>query len=278
MSRALEAFLEHLAIVRMLSRPTREAYRRDLMQLEAFLHKGAIEASSEEILGFLARFDNARTLNRKLSAINAFFDFCVHARFTEERPSLKLSKIPQNLPHYLPYAKIKEGVDRIDTTAWIGLRDRALILFLYATGARVSEALDVQREDLEAGWLKIRNAKGDKERLVPVAPVAQEALERYLEAVPAFREHLWINYKGAPLSRISAFKIVKKYLNVSPHVLRHSFATAMIQGGADLRVVQELLGHVSINTTQIYTHIEREDLARSVRAHHPMACTLQEAE
>ena len=271
MSGALEAFWEHIAIVKMLSRPTQRAYRTDLMQFEAFLKRDAITAETEDILRFLASFSNKRTLNRKLSAINAFFDFCLKSRFTERTHNLKLSKLPQNLPIYLTYEQIRSLIETIDTSEWIGKRDRALILFLYATGTRISEALAARRGDIEKGWLKITHAKGEKERMVPIAPEAIGAMELYLNETPFFKEHLWINYRGNPLSRVSAFKIVKKYLNVSPHVLRHSFATALIQGGADLRVVQELLGHVSINTTQIYTHIEREELAESLRMHHPMA-------
>ncbi len=271
MSNALEAFLEHIAIVKMLSRPTQAAYRTDLLQFERFLGKEAIAAETDDILRFLTHFPNTRTLNRKLSAINAFFDFCVKSRFIAHTHNLKLSKTPRNLPIYLTYDRIRSLLERIDTHSWIGKRDYALILFLYATGVRISEALNAKREDVEEGWLKVTHAKGDKERIVPIAPDALAAMELYLKEVPYFKAHLWINYRGEPLSRVSAFKIVKKYLDVSPHVLRHSFATALIQGGADLRVVQELLGHASINTTQIYTHIEREELAESLRTHHPMA-------
>ena len=159
---------------------------------------------------------------------------------------------------------------QIDRSTVSGLRDYALILFLYASGCRVSELLGVQRRDISEGWLKIRYAKGEKERVVPVAPVALDALKSYLEASGVQSSYTWLNYRGEPLSRISAYKIVKKYLGVSPHVLRHSFASALIIGGADLRVVQELLGHSSLITTQIYTHIQRENLADTIKRYHPL--------
>jgi integrase/recombinase XerD len=160
----------------------------------------------------------------------------------------------------------------IDRSEWIGMRDFALILFLYATGARVSECLMVEEGDIEGEWLRIRHGKGEKERYVPIAAEALKALRAYQEASPyQNRPDLWLNYLGEPLSRISAFKITQKYLGVSPHALRHSFATALILGGADLRVVQELLGHASLLTTQIYTHVQKQNLQETVLKHHPMA-------
>jgi len=159
----------------------------------------------------------------------------------------------------------------VDERSWLGKRDIAFVLFLYASGARVSEAINATKSDIQDGWLKIRNAKGDKERMVPLAPTALEAVNGYLHERPFVEDALWLNYQGKKMSRITAFKITQKYLGVSPHVLRHSFATALILGGADLRVVQELLGHVSIDTTQIYTHLHREDLAQTLRHNHPLS-------
>jgi integrase/recombinase XerD len=163
-----------------------------------------------------------------------------------------------------------EGVSKIDRSKISGTRDYALILFLYASGCRISEALEVQRKDIVDGWLKIRYAKGEKERMVPLAPAAINALDEWLKRKDPGSSYLWINNRGERLSRISGYKIVKKYLGVSPHVLRHSFASALILGGADLRVVQELLGHSSLMTTQIYTHIEKEQLQQTVSRYHPM--------
>jgi integrase/recombinase XerD len=270
-SGALEAFMEYVTVVKGLRPRSVEAYMHDLRQAERVLEKPLVTVGSDEILSFLATLQNPRTRNRKLSSINAFFDFCYKSEFIVEKPTLRLAKIPRNLPKFLEYDEIMQMLGAIERSSETGMRDYALILFLYATGCRVSEAVGACRADLQEGWLKIRNAKGDKERLVPVAPAALEALERYLQQRIGEGEHLWLNYRGTPLSRISIFKIVKKYLGVSPHVLRHSFATALILGGADLRVVQELLGHESIVTTQIYTHLQREDLRQSMVQCHPLA-------
>jgi len=270
-SRQLEAFLEHLELIKLQSPSTIDAYTRDLSQFEEFLQKSALEATTEDIISFLSRFENPRTLNRKLSAINSFFNYCFKENFIENKPSLKLSKLPKTLPKFLEYDEIIFHLERIDTKSWIGLRDRAFIMFLYASGARVSEAVNAKKSDIEDSWFRISNAKGDKERVVPIAPKAIKYLEEYLQHRPKFSEYLWINYKGDKLSRISAFKITQKYLGVSPHVLRHSFATALILGGADLRVVQDFLGHVSMDTTQIYTHLHRQDLADTLKYYHPLS-------
>jgi integrase/recombinase XerD len=143
--------------------------------------------------------------------------------------------------------------------------------FLFASGTRISECLALRGEDMEEGWLHVRHAKGEKERIVPIAKVALDAINAYLVEKPKDHEYIWCNYKGDSLSRISAYKITQKYLGVSPHVLRHSYATSLITGGADLRVVQELLGHASLLTTQIYTHIQKQDLKETVEVCHPLA-------
>jgi integrase/recombinase XerD len=273
MSNGVEAFLEYISIVKVLSPHTIDAYTRDLLQFEAFTKKEAITTTSEDLVAFLASFENSKTLNRKLSSINAFYDFCLKSDFTKEKPNVKLAKVPQSLPKFLEYDEVLQGVGLIDKSKLIGLRDIAFILFLYATGARVSEAIEAKKSDIEDGWLKITHAKGDKERLVPIAPLAFEALSEYLDERKSLDDYLWLNYQGNKMSRITAFKITQKYLGVSPHVLRHSFATAMILGGADLRVVQELLGHVSITTTQIYTHLQRKDLQDTVVNYHPLSTT-----
>ena len=175
------------------------------------------------------------------------------------------------MPKFLEFSTISGVLQGMETDRWTAKRDYALILFLYATGVRISECLGVRREDIEGEWLHVRHGKGEKERLVPVAKEALNALHAYLDAVPYACEEVWLNYRGKQLSRISAYKITRKYLGVSPHVLRHSYATALIVGGADLRVVQELLGHASLLTTQIYTHIQKQNLKETVRQCHPMA-------
>jgi len=270
-SNLLIAFEEYLSVTKALDTLTVTSYLGDLTQLELYSKKPLTKLDTTDVLGFLATFSNKRTLNRKLSSINAFFHFCHVHDFSHEKIKIPMAKIPKNLPKYVSNEEILDGINLIDRSTVMGLRDYALILFLYASGCRISEALCVQRADIIEGWLKIRFAKGEKERVVPLAPVATEALNAYLKEQTMPSSYLWLNYKGDVLSRISAYKIVKKYLGISPHVLRHSFASSLIIGGADLRVVQELLGHASLETTQIYTHIQKQNLVDTMRSYHPLA-------
>lgn len=271
LSNELEAFLEYITVTKALSKKSIEAYRSDLSVIEGELKKPLIKLNSKILLSLLAKYKNKRTLNRKLSSVNSFFDFCYKNQFLDEKTKLKSAKIPKLLPKFLSFNEIQNGLNLIDRTTAIGLRDYALILFLYATGTRISECLALGRDDIEGEWLHVRHAKGEKERIVPIAKVAKKAIETYLNEFKYERDFVWCNYRGENLSRISAYKITQKYLGVSPHVLRHSYATSLIRGGADLRVVQELLGHSSLLTTQIYTHIQKQDLKETVQACHPMA-------
>lgn len=271
MSNELEAFLEYISITKALSKKSVEAYKSDLFSIENELNKPLISLESKTILTLLGKYKNKRTLNRKLSSLNAFFDFCYKSHFLEKHSKIKLSKIPKLLPKFLSFNEIQNAISLIDTTTWIGKRDYALILFLYATGTRISECLELSREDIDGDWLHIRHAKGEKERIVPIAKVAKVAIDEYLREFKYDKDFIWCNYKGDKLSRISAYKITQKYLGVSPHVLRHSYATSLITGGADLRVVQELLGHASLLTTQVYTHIQKQDLKETVEVCHPLA-------
>jgi integrase/recombinase XerD len=271
LSRYLEAFLEYLLINKGVSKNTYEAYKRDLVQFEKFIEKPIIEADSQDVIRFLSTIENKRSLNRKLSSINSFFDFAYKRNFVDEKFKIKQAKIPKSLPKYLTKEEILNAISHIDSNAtWFELRDKALILFLYATGLRISEALNIKTSDIEDGWVKVEMAKGEKQRIVPIADIALNALKEYLHKRPCSTEIIFVNKNCDKLSRISAFNITKKYLNVSPHVLRHSFATALVLGGADLRVVQELLGHASLNTTQIYTHIQKENLKETVLKYHPL--------
>jgi len=270
MSDILSAFEEYQRINRALDKKSIDSYITDLKQLEEYSSSALLELNTQDILSFLSRFENKRTLNRKLSSINNFYNFCHDKNFSEQSINIPMAKISKNLPKYLNYKEIMSSLKTIDRSKPLGLRDYALILFLYASGCRISEALNVKREDIVDGWLKIRFSKGEKERVVPLAPIAIEALQEYLESINIENSILWLNYRSERLSRISAYKIVKRYLGVSPHILRHSFASSLIIGGADLRVVQELLGHSSLVTTQIYTHIQKENLFETINRYHPL--------
>jgi integrase/recombinase XerD len=271
MSNELEAFLEYITVTKALSKKSVSAYESDLVQIEEALSKPLISLDSPTLLSVLSKYENKRTLNRKLSSVNAFFDFCYKEEFREKSVKLRFAKIPKLLPKFLSYAKVKAGLDLIDRTTWLGKRDYALIMFLYASGTRISECLELSLEDIEEEWLHVRHAKGEKERVVPLAKVAINAIKTYLDSSEFDKSFIWCNYQGNKLSRISAYKITKKYLGVSPHVLRHSYATSLITGGADLRVVQELLGHASLLTTQIYTHIQKQNLKETVEVFHPLS-------
>lgn len=271
MSKELEAFIEYITVIKALGINSIKAYKSDLENLEEVIQKPLIEVDTSLLFEALSSYKNKRTLNRKLSSVNAFFDFCYSSEFLDEKYSIEFSKIPKLLPKFLSYQNIQNALNGIDKSSVVGLRDYALILFLYASGARISESLSLKRSDIEHEWLKIRDAKGQKERIVPVAKTAIEAIDKYLNARNINSDLLWLNYQGKRLSRVSAYKITQKYLGVSPHVLRHSYATALISGGADLRVVQELLGHSSLLSTQIYTHIQKQDLKETVEVCHPMA-------
>lgn len=269
MSNELEAFIEYITVTKALSKKTVDAYLNDLLFIEQ--QKPLLTLKTNDVWDILSGYKNRYTLNRKLSALNSFFNFCYKSQFLNEKIHLKSSKVPKLLPKFLSFEEIEKSLCLIDQSTWIGQRDYALILFLFATGVRIAECLLLNKDDIKDQWILVRYGKGDKQRMVPIASQALLALDKYMMNRPYDTGNVWINYKGDRLSRISAFKITKKYLGVSPHILRHSYATSLILGGADLRVVQELLGHASLTTTQIYTHIQKQNLQETVLKHHPLA-------
>jgi integrase/recombinase XerD len=276
MSKEIEAFIEYLVVVKGLSQNSINFYRTDLVQFEEFLGKSLIKANSDDVVTFLVEIKqikngeviNQRTLNRKLSSINSFFKFAYKEELISKKIKTHQFKITTSLPQFLSNEEIMEGVELIDTSNWLGLRDKLLILFIYATGLKVSEAMNLKKSDIEDGWVKVINRS--KYRLVPIAEVVLELLNEYLFKRPFRNDYIFLNIKGEVLSRISAFNITKKYLKVSPHILRHSFATNLIIRGVNLQVIQELLGHSSMNTTQIYTHFQKQNLLEAVKKYHPL--------
>ena len=193
MSNELEAFLEYISVTKALSKRTIEAYTSDLNIIEADLSKSLVNLDSKSLFNLLAKYKNKRTLNRKLSSVNAFFDFCYKSDFRENKTKFILSKLPKLLPKFLSYEKIEASLNLIDRSSWIGKRDYALILFLYATGARISECLSLRLEDIQDEWLYIRHAKGEKERIVPIAKVAKDAIMEYMYEFKT-KEFVWLNY------------------------------------------------------------------------------------
>ncbi len=289
----VDKFLTHLELERNLSSHTLEAYARDLRDFQTFLQKEGggtpEEAGTEDILRFLEELKrrglSSRTLARKLSALKSFYRFLELEERIEHNPLhlIEGPRLPRNLPKVLSVEEVERLLSAPDLSTPQGLRDRAMLETLYATGMRVSELvrLTFAQLNLSAGFVRIFG-KGKRERLVPLGDLAREYLERYLrEARPVLcggkeTPYVFLNRKGAPLTRQRFWQIIRDYARqagitreISPHVLRHSFATHLLQGGADLRSVQMMLGHASLSTTQIYTHLDLRNLRAVHEKHHP---------
>lgn len=292
LDRACDLFLDHIKVERNLARNTVESYSRDLTRLSRFLsergrqHAAAVEAEDllDYLLDMLDGGLSARSRARALVAIRGLFRFLVEDRYIERDPT-ELLDAPRIAPR-LPEVMGETAVDRLlaapprDTPR--GLRDSAMIEVLYATGLRVSElvGLIVPEVNLGAGFVRV-TGKGNKQRLVPMGDVARERVTEYIDqARPVFvrdpkERGLFLTGRGKRMTRQGFWKLLKRYArgvgltDVSPHKLRHSFATHLIERGADLRAVQAMLGHADITTTQIYTHVSRARLVELYRDHHP---------
>ena len=296
---ALDTLLVHLRDERMLAAHTVAAYLRDIRQLAGFCADLGIEDPAEveplvlrRYLAALAQEDYARaSLARKSAAVRGFFLLLARRGVVARDPALTLGtpKGEKRLPKVLTVAQVERLLAAPDRSTPAGQRDRALLELLYASGARVSEAvgLDAGALDLPAGTVRLFG-KGSKERIVPLGEPACLAMERYLgggrlvlaardPAVLDGSDALFLNGKGARLGVRDAREAVDRAARlaglgrVTPHTLRHSYATHLLEGGADLRAVQELLGHVALSTTQIYTHVSREHLRSTYEHAHPRA-------
>ena len=291
--RYLPGYADHLSVERGLSRRTVESYVRDLQGVGRHLaesgrdlKKAARADLVRYVQGRRAAGLSARSAARLLSALRGFFRYCCAEGIVSEDSSAQLTspKTWTALPHVLSPAEIDALLASPDVSTPRGLRDRAMIETLYASGLRVSELvrLETERTDLEGGTLLVVG-KGNKERLVPVGRDARKWIGRYLrEARPALdrsrSEYLFLTARGAPMTRQRFWQLIEGYARgagirsrISPHVLRHSFATHMLEHGADLRSVQMLLGHADIATTQIYTHVSRTRLRQVYDDFHPRA-------
>jgi len=289
----LDQFLSHLRIERGLSDNTVSSYSSDLVKYFAYLarvKKMPLEVIREDIAGYTGVMKknngySARTIARNLSAIKMFYRFLITEGRLTENPARLLD--PVKLPGRLPGTLSHDEVDRLlncpDVKTALGQRDSAMLELLYATGLRVSElvGLHLVNLNLDPGFIRTIG-KGSKERIVPMGDKAREALKLYLTygRRELIREKnipfLFLNSRGASMSRQGFWKIIKKYgimaaitKKITPHSLRHSFATHLLEGGADLRSVQIMLGHSDISTTQIYTHVSRERLKRIHEKFHP---------
>ncbi len=290
----VDRFLHYAALEKGLSPNTIQAYSRDLLLHLNFLELRNIQqferVSLQTLLDFTYFLNDLgyapASLGRNLSALRNFYQFLADEGVIAVDPAQNLEspKLRRKVPVVLTVPEIEVILAQPDVRTPLGLRDKAWLEFAYATGVRVSELVKVRRKNLflDEGFVQIFG-KGSKERLIPIGSAAQNAVEIYLQRVrpdlyrPGISgEVLFLSRNGRPLTRMAIFVGLKKYArlagvtkNVSPHVLRHSFATHLLEGGADLRAVQEMLGHADISTTQIYTHLDRDYLKEVHRSFHP---------
>lgn len=288
----IDRFIDALWIEDGLAALTLAAYRRDLTLYAAWLlgqHGRALDESSQtDLLGFMAErhaTTKATTANRRLSVFKRYFRWAARERHLVTDPTLKLdsARQPQRVPRTLSEARVEALLAAPDTTTPLGLRDRAMLELLYASGLRVSELVQLKTVhlSLDQGVVQVMG-KGSRERLVPFGAEAHEWLRRYLaQSRPALLKSdasadLFLSVRAAAMTRQMFWKLVKRYAvaaditaPISPHTLRHAFATHLLNHGADLRAVQMLLGHADIGTTTIYTHVARERLRQLHMRHHP---------
>lgn len=295
MDAVIQAFLDHLSIERGLSANTVAAYARDLTQFTEYVRTvgaSSADALTDDVLvGFLNGLRKAgmspNSISRKLSAIRTFCKFACREGYSKRDFTANTEGIRgvKRLPGVLTVEEVSNLLSQPDTREPAGLRDRAMLETLYASGLRVSELINLKLTDISTSVGFVRCfGKGSKERIVPLGKVAIDYLNRYImNARQKFvrsgsEEYLFLTNRGRKMSRVGFWKLIKKYTaragitrNITPHTLRHSFATHLLQGGADLRSIQEMLGHEDIATTQIYTHVTREKLKEVYRDSHPRA-------
>lgn len=289
----IDAFLHYLEVERGLSPHTLAAYRRDIKKLERFAAREERRLESlgaSDLRDFLRDLHrdglSLRSIGRAGSAVRGLYRFAAAEGYVTSDPAEQIdsARLPRNLPRYLSLDEVDRLLEVPDTSSPEGLRDRTMLELLYATGLRVSELISLRVADVnfEVGYL-VCSGKGRKERVVPYGSSAQRWLERYLEkARPTFlrgaEDALFVSRLGRAMTRQRFFQILRQHGKLagidqplSPHVVRHSFATHLLERGADLRSLQLMLGHSNIGTTQIYTHVSRERLRRVYDEHHPRA-------
>jgi integrase/recombinase XerD len=291
----LDPFLHYLAIEKGLARNTLEAYSRDLNAFLDFLEGEGIASLAETtkltVMAFIQRLQRAglamRSITRALVAVRGLYRYHASEGHLETNPleDMELPKLSPSLPHVLTIQDVEQLLAQPDAESPRGIRDGAMLELMYATGMRVSELVElpVSGLSLEVGFVTIRG-KGGKERICPIGEMAMERVGIYLERVrPALLKkgespYLFLNNRGRRLSRQGFWKILRHYAlqakitkHITPHTLRHSFATHLLERGADLRFIQAMLGHVDISTTQVYTHVNQEYLKKLHRQYHPRA-------
>lgn len=293
-SSSIKGFKSHLLLERAMAQNTIEAYIRDIGKLQTFCEsyggKDPQSVNTDDLRIFLGWLNELNMLPssqaRVLSAIKTFYHYLVLEAGLEANPAALMEgpRLSRKLPDTLNIVEIQELINAIDLSKPEGMRNKAIIEVLYGCGLRVSELINLKRSDLflDIEYIKVIG-KGDKQRLVPIGGEAVKFLNIYLNesrvhhaVKPGFEDYVFLNRRGAALSRVMIFLIVKDLAekinlkkDISPHTFRHSFATHLIEGGADLRAVQDMLGHESITTTEIYTHLDRAYLKDMIRQYHP---------
>lgn len=289
---AINAFIAYLGVERGLAPNTQQAYQADLEEACAyFVSQGVREVDQVDrfaVLDLLAHLQNKQrartTISRMISSLRQFYKYLQRVGKCQTNPLdlVKLPKRHQTLPTVLSNSEVVALIKAVDTSTKLGVRDRAIIEVLYATGMRVSELCNLTMDQLHLSVHLIQpRGKGEKERIVPVGQIAEDWLKKYLTQVrPGLLRHestfVFLNAHGQHLTRQAIWQLLKKLArkagirkDVTPHTLRHSFATNLLNNGADLRVVQELLGHSDISTTQIYTHVSESHLKAVYDKYHP---------
>jgi integrase/recombinase XerD len=294
MNDLIDNFIYFLEVERGVSDNTVISYRCDLGKFMEYLKKkkkDVIDVTREDIVTFLMQLKDdelsSSSIARNLAALKTFWKFLVAEQIVKENVAVVVEtpRTWKNIPDVLNRDEVEKLLDSPSNKGWMGIRDRAILELMYASGLRVSEVKDLKKTsvNLEAGFVKCRG-KGGKERIVPLGKVAEKAIDRYIRTSRAKLnkktedEHLFLSRFGKMISRQSLWKMIHKYAekagikkHITPHTLRHSFATHLLEGGAELRGVQEMLGHADISTTQVYTHVNKEKLRKIHKEFHPRA-------
>ena len=285
-------FIDYLRFERRLSKNTIVSYQRDLEKYRFFLKRNKIKeilsVSNDQILYFLEflyKTQNSSSVSRILSTLRTFYKYLVRDGKIQKNPfsSIKNPKLPKKILEILDEQEVKKFLESIPSSSYLELRDKAMFELLYSCGMRVSEIVDLKLSDIDFDEGLIRFiGKGNKERITPIGDTAKDYLEKYIRAArynlerERKSENVFLNRNGQKITRQGFWKILKKYAgkvntgkNLYPHLFRHSYATHMLERGADLRIVQELLGHSSITTTEIYTNINKKHVKETYFKYHP---------
>ena len=292
----IKGFYNYLLIEKSLSKNTVDAYVRDINKMAKYFldlekSKNIKSVSYEDFQNYLAHLNDekikARSQSRVISSIRTFYKYLIIEKEIDNNPSelLETPKTGKKLPEFLTVDEVNQLVNEINRSKPEGERNLAILEVLYGCGLRVSELIELKLSEIywKEGFIRIIG-KGNKERLVPLGKTATKHLKIYINEIRVHnkvneesKDHVFLNKNGGKISRVMIFKIIKALTlkagikkNISPHTLRHSFATHLVEGGADLRAVQEMLGHQSITTTEIYTHLDRSYLKQTILDHHPL--------